>query len=254
MNLPAQSPFDPETLMRHARKAAPVTKEAEDTICSLVEQSINRYLENVEEFFNNESSRLRRIIEGLNRSLAAIVAKEWTFDQDDEFVPFRDEVSAFAWLSADGEQPTYIGGSEDFVVSGRDEFFQLQRDWNIRSLWIVRKEYETKYWDLLAWREFRGKDHWNRPPETSARLPADLQGLIHDLCQIWHDHVDARIRLPRKDPDPQNPVLRFIDECLSGALGDERPAMKTVLDFVSKHCRPLIRRKDAKIEILRREA
>ncbi|RWG82871.1 MAG: hypothetical protein EOQ69_15140 [Mesorhizobium sp.] len=250
MNRSAQ--FNPETFLVHARKAAPITRETEDTICSLVEESINRYLENVEEFFNSESGRLRRIVEGLSRSLAATIANKWTFDVDDESAPFHDEASAFAWLSPEREEPVSIGHYEDFIVPGRDEFFQIESDWLIRSIWNVRKEYEAQYWNLLAWYDSRWKDHWNRPPGSPARLPTDLQGLIQDLCQIWHDHVDRGLRLPRKDPEPDSPLLRFIDVSLTVPLGDQRPAKKTVLDFVSKHCRPLIRRKDAKIEMLKR--
>jgi hypothetical protein len=115
-----QSRFDPETFLRHARQGAPITTETEEAISSLVAESINRYLENWDNTFERESSRLSRILDGLNKALAAIIAKEWTYT-DDEVAPFHDETSAYAWLSAKGEEPVYIGGQDDFIVGGREE-------------------------------------------------------------------------------------------------------------------------------------
>ncbi|MHA6644579.1 hypothetical protein [Mesorhizobium sp. A623] len=236
MTRPAHAPFDPESFLCHAGKVATLTRTAEVTICDLVRESLGRYLENWDETFGRESTRLSGVIENLDRALAAIITDEWTFDPDDGYAPFHDEASAFAWLSGKGENPD---------VGEPGGYFERESNWTVRSLWNVRKEVETQYWDLVAWDKARWKLHWTRAPETTANLPSDLQELIHDLCQIWHDHVDEQLGLPRKDPNPDNPLLRFIDACLVVPLGDQRPPKKSVLDFVVKRIRPAIREADA---------
>ncbi|MEK1886052.1 MAG: hypothetical protein AAAB35_00430 [Phyllobacterium sp.] len=247
MNRPVQSPFNPENFLRHTRKVKAINKETEEVISDKVAHSLNRYLENWDEAFERESSRLKRIIDGLNTALAAILAKKWTFPDSDS-MPFHDEASAFGWLSAKGAIPPYIGGHEDFILGDPDLLLEFERDWHTHNLWEVRKDFEQQHRDLLEFHASRAKDHPSRQPTSAARLPADIQELIHDLCQIWHDHVDSQLRLPRKDPQPNNPLLRFIDECLTIALGNQRPAKKTLLDFILKRSRHAIRRRDAVFE------
>lgn len=75
MNRSAQSPFDPETFLPHARKVSPISRETEDIICGLVAESIDRYLENWGETLERERKRLSKIMEGLNTALAAILPR-----------------------------------------------------------------------------------------------------------------------------------------------------------------------------------
>ena len=123
-------------------------------------------------------------------------------------------------------------------------------NWKARSLWNVRQELDAELGDLIAWDKARWKQHWSRPPETTSRLPTDLQEMIFDFCQAWHDFVGPDLGLPRRDPNPSNPLLRFLDCCLKKALDEQRPAARTVLQLVHDHIRPAIRDDD---EAKRRE-
>ncbi|WP_027231522.1 hypothetical protein [Phyllobacterium sp. UNC302MFCol5.2] len=248
MNRSLQSPFDAETFLPHARKVKSINRETEEIISGRVADCLHRYVENWPDAFERESSRLMRITDGINRALAAMIAKSWTFSQD-ESPPFHDEDSAFAWLTSEGKEPIPIGGYDDYTFGGgTDELFEFERDWTMHNLWEVRKAFEREHLDLLEWNKFRKNDPLSRPPKSAVRLPADVQELIHDLCQIWHDHIDRQLGLPSRSPRPSNPLLRFIGACLTIALGDQRPADKTVLDFILKRSRPTIRRRDAKYE------
>lgn len=241
-------PADPESFLCHARKAAPINAAAAETIGQLVAESVSRFLENWDEAFGTEDARLTRIIDHLDAALAAIVAEEWTFrpddEEDDSCAPFHDEQSALAWLRGDGE-------SGDAGEPG--DYLDDDRDWLVRSVWNARKEVAAQHASLIGWDKARWKTHWTRPPATTSRLPEPLQELIFDLARIWHDHVDRDLGLPRRDPDPDNPLLRFIDAGLSLALGERRPKKSQLLQFVADHARPAIRKQQQDEEASREE-
>ncbi|MER9936130.1 hypothetical protein [Mesorhizobium sp. M0088] len=244
MNRSRISAIEAETFLRHARQAAAITKEQEEAISGLIEESINHFHENWPAAVERERSRLERILDGLNMALAPIIAQDWKYP-DGVSAPFHDEASAYRWLKAEGEEPVWIGG-DVFPAPGRDEDFAIYgRDWMTCGLWERYKKIQTQLTDLGAYGDFRKKDHWSKPPWPGSRLSLLLQELIHSLCQVWHDHVDGQLGLPRRDTDPDNPLLRFVDACLTIAIGDLRPSKPTLLDFIAKRSRPEIRVRDA---------
>ncbi|MBZ9954312.1 MULTISPECIES: hypothetical protein [unclassified Mesorhizobium] len=233
------STVEAQTFLRHARQAAALTTEQEETISGLVEDAINQYQENWRSAVNEECSRLERILDGLCAALAPIIAEGWKF-ADGLPAPFHDEASAYRWLKAEGEQPAWVGG-DVFPAPERDEHFALYGgDWMTTGLWERYKKIHSQLSDLHAYGDFRSKDHWAKPPAPGSRMPLIVQELIHGLCQVWHDHTDARLGLPRRDPDPENPLLRFVDACLAIAIGDDRPGKATLLDFIARRSRPEI--------------
>ncbi|UVC12837.1 hypothetical protein [Mesorhizobium onobrychidis] len=227
--------FDRAELLSHATFVRTLDQRAQDTLVDLITLAINRFLEGWEEFYSAENARLFRIQEHVDQALAALIVKAWRFHDDDDYRPFTDEAGAYAWLQGEGENPD---------AGDPGEYFARSNNWKMRSLWDVRQEIEAEILDLSSWDEARHDAHWTRAPETSSRLPTKLQEMTHDFCQAWHDIVDEKLGLPRRDPNPTNPLLRFIDYCLSIPLGDQRPAPKTILQLVHDHIRPAIHAED----------
>ena len=221
--------LDRAQLQAHTTCIKKLDRRGEDRLVELVSLAIDRYLDGWGEFYTQESARLFRVQEHIDRALAAIIVDAWTLDEDDEFRPFHDEAGCYAWLQGEGEN------SNNSVAD-----LSTSNNWKIRSLWNVRQETDTEIGNLDAWDKARWKHHWTRPPETTSRLPTTLQEMIFDLCQAWHDLIDEKLGLPRRDPNPNNPLLRYIDYCLTIALGEQRPAPKTVLQLVHDHIRPAI--------------
>ncbi|WP_027154435.1 hypothetical protein [Mesorhizobium sp. WSM2561] len=223
-------------LLSHTTFVRHLDPQAQDHLVELVTLALDRFLDGWQEFYDEESSRLSRVLEHVDRALAAVLVKAWSF-HDDEFAPFTDEAGAYAWLQGEGPN------SDDPEPYGH---FDRENNWTVRSLWDVRCQIDAELGDLMAWDKARWKHHWSRPPETTSRLPANLQEMIFDFCQVWHDVVDDNLGLPRRDPNPTNPLLRFVDYCLSIALGDQRPASKTVLQLIADHIRPAIHADDGR--------
>jgi len=229
------APEKREKLLSHAAAVAILDREKQEQLLDLVNLALQRYSDGWSEKFDSEMARLSPILEHLDRALAALLASSWTFAADDEFWAFRDADEAYAWLQGKGP---------NLDCPRPDGHFDRLRDWRVRSLWDLREDVESELGDILAHDKARWKHHWSRPPSTSSRLPQAVEELIFDVCQAWHDLVDPRLGLPRRDPDPWNPLLLFLDECLAIALGDDRPSSKTLLQLVSRHLRPAIRKDD----------
>ncbi|MEI9410859.1 hypothetical protein [Mesorhizobium salmacidum] len=226
--------LDRSELLSHTTSVRKLDQPAQDRLVDLVGLAIVRYHDGWGEFYDEESSRLSRALEHLDRALAAVLVKAWSF-RDQEFAPFTDEAGAYAWLQGEGPN------SDDPEPYGH---FDRENNWKVRSLWEVRRQIDAELGDLMAWDRARWKQHWSSPPMTTSRLPVNLQEMIFDFCQVWHDVVDETLGLPRRDPNPTNPLFRFVDYCLSIALGDQRPAPKTVLQLISRHLRPAIEAED----------
>jgi hypothetical protein len=234
------STVEAETFLCHARQAAALTKEQEETICGLVEDAINHYREDWRYAVGKECARLERILDALCAALAPIIAADWKF-ADGVPAPFDDEASAYRWLKAEGEQPVWVGG-DVFPAPERDEHFAIYGgDWMTAGLWERYKKIHSQLSNFGAYGDFRSKDHWAQPPTPGSRLPLLAQEAVHGLCLVWHDHVDTRLGLPRRDPTPDNPLLRFVDACLSIATGGNRPGKATLLDFIARRSRTEIR-------------
>ncbi|GLQ78076.1 hypothetical protein GCM10007881_15920 [Mesorhizobium huakuii] len=230
----ASGHLDRAELLVHTSFIGKLDQQEQDRLVDLITLAIDRFLDGWRGFYNDESSRLYRAQEHLDRALAAVLVKEWTL-HGDEFAPFTDEAGAYAWLQGEGPN------ADDPEPNGH---FDRSNNWRVRSLWDVRCDIEAELNDLMAWDKARWKHHWSRPPSTTSRLPVSLQEMIFDFCQVWHDLVDEKLGLPRRDPNPTNPLLRFIDYCLSIALGDQRPAAKTILQLIHDHIRPEIHAAD----------
>ncbi|MGD9740738.1 MAG: hypothetical protein AB7O56_03465 [Bauldia sp.] len=221
-----------EEMIRHAREAkGDLSPEAIDRIGELLQESLNQYVDERNLQLAQDWDVLPRTLEHLQRALAALIASRWTFDSDDELAPFDDEEGAFQWLSGNGQ-------NEDAGEPG--PFFEDSSRWDERTLWSLIADGNRRLGDLVAFEKGLWKHHWSRPVRTPSRLPWPVQKLIFDLCQIWHDHVSPRLGLPRRDPNPDNPLLRFVDTGLSLALAEGRPAKDTVLNVISKFIRPAI--------------
>ncbi|ESY85799.1 hypothetical protein X739_16075 [Mesorhizobium sp. LNHC220B00] len=236
--------LDRSELLSHATFIRTLDQPAQDRLVELVSLAIDRYLDGWGQFYDEESSRLSRILEHVDRALAAVLVNAWSFHRDDEFAPFIDETGAYAWLQ--GEGPNADNPEPD-------GHFDHENNWKVRSLWDVRRQIDAELGDLMAWDRARWKQHWSSPPMTTSRLPVNLQEMIFDFCQVWHDVVDDKLGLPRRDPNPANPLLRFVDYCLSVALGDRRPTPETVLDLITKHIRPAIRAEDEEVRRRKQE-
>ncbi|MBB3998628.1 hypothetical protein GGR04_002476 [Aureimonas pseudogalii] len=80
---------------------------------------------------------------------------------------------------------------------------------------------------------------------STARTPRKLEHktvtLIEALARSWVAHIDPDLALPRRDPNPTSPLLRFIDAMMLHALGADRPEPKVVLTFLADHVRPALR-------------
>ncbi|CAN7173725.1 hypothetical protein [Mesorhizobium caraganae] len=207
----------------------------EDALIELIQLAVDRFLDGWSEYYSTESESLTRALEHIDRVLASVLVKSWSFHDDDDFWAFRTEDEAFAWLQGEGPNAE---------CKEPDGHFDRSNNWKIRSLWDVRSDIVAEIGDLMSWDKARWKLHWTRPPSTTSQLPTDLQEMIYDFCQVWHDHIDPSLGLPRRDPNPSNPLIRFIDSCLKAPLGDQRPAPKTVLQLVHDHIRPAIREYD----------
>ncbi|MER8453099.1 hypothetical protein NKG60_24445 [Mesorhizobium sp. M1428] len=201
----------------------------------LIELAIERFLDGWSESYSAEYDRLSRALEHIDRALASILIKSWSFHDEDDLWAFRTEGEAYAWLQGEGPNAE---------CPEPDGHFDRSNNWKIRSLWDVRCDISAEFGDLMSWDKARWKLHWTRPPSTTSRLPTDLQEMIYDFCQVWHDYVDPSLGLPRRNPNPSNPLIRFIDCCLKVPLGDQRPAPKTLLQLVQDHIRPVIREHD----------
>ena len=92
-----------ETFIQHARRARRLEPIQEAQIIEFVLSAISRYKENWPDYFHGEYDRLARVLDHLDRALAAIVAATWSFADQDEYAPFTDEESALRWLQGQGD-------------------------------------------------------------------------------------------------------------------------------------------------------
>lgn len=74
----------------------------------------------------------------------------------------------------------------------------------------------------------------------SRKLSLIEEALIERLARAWMRHVNPSLSLPRRDPNPTSPLLRFLDAMMEHAFGINRPEAKTVLTFLADHLRPAI--------------
>jgi hypothetical protein len=243
----AQVPLERENFLVHARsKKETLSAADENRIIELVIEIINKFLENWDEYYSNESRRLLKIEEHILRALAGLIVDRYQWEGDaEEYIPFEDEEGAYRWLSGNGDNP-----NNDDPHSYLDD----ESDWEIRSLWDVAKSIDREWSGLEGWAEARTDEEYHQwgIPETPSRLPYFKMELISHFCRIWHDQVDAQLGLPRKDPNPDNPLLRFIDAGMAVCLGDKRPHKKTVLQMIAKYIKPAIQQED-KEEVLRQK-
>jgi hypothetical protein len=240
-----QVPFDPENFLIHARsKREDLSTAAEDKIVELAIETINRFLENWDEYYKTESQRLLRVQEHIHRAIAGLIADRYQWEGDgEEYIPFSDEDGAYRWLEGDGDNPE---------ADKPSDYLDQENDWEIRSLWDVAKSIDRQWSELDSWDEVRENEHWNVTPKSPSRLPPYQMELISHFSRIWHDHVDMQLGLPRKDPNPDNPLLRFVDAGMAICLGEKRPLKKTILQMVAKHIKPALLKEDEE-EILRQE-
>jgi hypothetical protein len=210
----------------------------ERKVTRLVSEAIKSFTDDWPAYFEQQDDRLSRIIHHLDSALAAMLAT-YRFAEDDEFAPFQDEASALSWLEGNGGNPN-AGKPEDFIAR--------RSEWALRNVWLAKVEAVEELMNLYAWDENR--DDVARIPKLQTRsyLDLPLQQLITQLCWIWRDHVDEALGLPRRDPNPDNPLLRYLDAVLEIAMGERRPAKKTLLTFVADWVKPAIRRAAAEYE------
>ncbi len=59
------------------------------------------------------------------------------------------------------------------------------------------------------------------------------------ISDIWYG-VTGSIKLPRKDPNPDSPLLRYVDAVLRHCIGNQRPDKASILNFISYYVKPQI--------------
>lgn len=236
MTREAQSPFERENFLVPARsKKVNLTAVNENRIIEMVIEIIRTFLENWDEYYSNESQRLLRIEDHIHRALAGLIADRYQWEGvDEEYIPFEDEEGAYRWLGGHGDKPD--AGDPDGILDD-------ENDWEIRSLWNVAKSIRRECSGIEGAAEAHEDYQW-RTPDTPSRLPYFQMELISHFCRIWHGQVDSQLGLPRKDPNPDNPLLRFVDAGMMVCLGDKRPHKKTVLQMIAKHIKPAIQKED----------
>jgi hypothetical protein len=222
--------------MRRHVSASDWNPDKERPIVELVDDLLERYVLNWPETSAVEQARLIRLIDHLNASLSVILPETYPFSSYDD-QPFEDEKSCLAWLR--GDQPHEVS-PEGLVPS--------VRDWQVHNLWNVLVDAEAQLSSLYsvdkAW-----DDHWAPLPDTASRVPRPVLALIHGLCVIWHSQVDSRLSPATKNPNPDNPLLRFLDKILEAAMGERRPSKTTVNLQVYNNIGPAIRREAARREV-----
>ena len=220
-----------EKFLRHARSAAHLSETAEKTISELTLEALREYLDNWNDWFFAERERRTEILSSLNATLAKVLCHLYDVDADDDWALFHGEEGALKWLTRDGHMAE--GELDDYVGHSKH--------WMVRGLWNIRLGIEAEIHDLDNWERAYSKNQLlPGSPQTRSRLPGNLQDLIYQLCRIWYDQVDKQLGLPRRSPNPDNPLLRFIDVCLAIVHGDRRPPKKTVLQLVQRFLRPAI--------------
>ena len=202
-----------------------------------IENSFDRILLAVEFFQNNwksvtdtEHSRIHTIIESLDKALSFMISDDW-LDYELEDPPFVDQESAFLWL-------------QNFYYE-TDNWFSRETNWAIRSIWIIRLDLVRQLEDLQSIYEVRMEDQdavfGTNMEFNSSRISMPYQIYIRSLCSVWYD-LTGEIGLPSRDPEPDNPLLRFIDKLLEHSSKSIWPSKKSVLNFVAKYVRPSLRK------------
>ncbi|PAP92163.1 hypothetical protein CIT31_29855 [Mesorhizobium wenxiniae] len=165
-------------------------------------------------------------LEYLERALAAHIARHWNLD--DELAPFTDEESAFEWLGGGDDLNSEVGD----YLGGSDRYFE-------RTMWHLLSE--TWEWlnSAIQAEKIVEREHWNRGIESRSRLPEHIFNFIRDICVIWSRFVDPDLGLPRRDPDPDNPLIRFVRLPLEKLLGEHCPPNKTLHTAIIDHIRPV---------------
>ena len=228
--------FDAESFLAPAREAADISLETEVRITEQVRDVVEKHLDGWRENYSSEYERLDKVINLLDHSLAAILVTEWNII-DWEFPPFFDEKSAFHWLQGNRD------GIDEEVVEPCEGLDSIDQ-WSIRSIWLVRKDYETQLINLVDCDHARAKDTWIGTWKTGSTLPHDMQDLIVALSRIWLSSVFSELKLGQRNPNTDNPLLRFIDSCLKIAVGENRPEKKTLHTFIQDHLRPKLKIED----------
>ena len=97
--------------------------------------------------------------------------------------------------------------------------------------------------EAAAWEMIADDANDATPVGQSRKLEPEHERLLQRIAAAWVEFADPRLPLPRRDADPDSPLLRFLDAVLARVFGGERPSKKAVLTYLADHVRPALRSK-----------
>lgn len=225
-------------IVEEAMRTFRVANSLNKFILERIENAFERYEIKLENVISTEREALWLVEEHAVRALAAKISMTWSFLEPADS-PFSNEAEAVAWLN---------GRPVTTTAATASVWFEGSRDWIEKSLWLVIAQIRSRQRELYKSSKHMRKSHWAEFVVSNSRLPPATQELVFDLCQIWHDFVDPKLGLPRRDPSPSNPLLRFLDRLLAVAMAEGRPSAKTLLQYVQRVVRPALTSAGTRLE------
>lgn len=218
--------LDEKSLRAVIKSKSDLKQDALDAMVVWIKEIIENFTNTVDTFSCDEQDKLITAFEAVNLAIATLIA-DFDFSEND-YVPFNNRKSAYDWLNGDN------------LCDCEPQYCLDENDWMLKSLWLVRNRLDEQIDGMTKFDKIRDSELFYSPPLTAGTLSISypVYSLINALCVVWQNEVDADLGLPRRDANPDNPLLRFIDICLNCILGDERPAKKTILQIVQRHIRP----------------
>lgn len=149
------------------------------------------------------------------------------------------ELALFDFLDFSDQYLENESGRLRRAIEGVDNALaNTSNDWQRDKLYSVRRALACESEQLFrrfAWAVAELPQH----AETRSVLPAREKRLIERLCRVWHYRV-GKLGLGKKVEDPESHLLRFLDAALAQVLGNDRPSMKKVNNFLHGELRQII--------------